>query len=90
MLPSVSPCAVGEHIADLVGRDRLPIIRSQQVTPCGIRVGVCDGIKNSPQSAYGVGILLPGEDIARITIDPALGSILGAFRERNLTPNTDY
>ena len=53
--------------------DGLAVIYSQQVTPVGIAIGIDDRIQYSAQSVGGVGIFLPGKDIAGIIVGPDEG-----------------
>ena len=77
MLPGVSPCAVGQRVTDLVVGDGIAIVGGQQVAPSLVTVGIGDGICGcyTFQTAGGVGILFPVENIARIIVSPGVGEI---------------
>ena len=96
MLPGICPCTVRKRIADGVIGNGLAVIACQQVAPVRITVGIGNRIQCRAQSACGVGILLPGEDVAGIVISPSpglsgllvilpgqlVGSIIGMLWER--------
>ena len=55
VLPTVTPCAVIDKIADLVRRQPFAIIGGQQIVPLTIPVAIGDGIQCRAQRAGGVG-----------------------------------
>ena len=67
MLPGVSPCAVGEHVADGITCYRSSIVAGQQIFPAAI-VGIAYGIQHRTQCAGGVGIFLFLFDIACVIV----------------------
>lgn len=43
MLPGICPGAVRQHVANGITGNGLAVVASQQITPCGITIGVVDG-----------------------------------------------
>lgn len=72
MLPCIRPDPVRGDIADVVIGEGSSIVIFQQVTPVD-RVGVGCGIRRRTQRSGGVGIFIPGCNIARIIIGPRPG-----------------
>lgn len=65
-LPNVDIGAIKQHVANGITGNSLAIVASQQIAPCGITIGIGDGINNSIQCSSGVSILLAAGNIAYI------------------------
>jgi len=73
MLPSISPVAKGQRIADLIIGEGSAVVFGQQVAPVSITVGIICGIGGGSQLSGGIGILGLVLNVARIVIAPGPG-----------------
>ena len=87
--PSVSPCAVGQQVADLVIGPGHAVIGSQQVAPGAVTVGV--GIGCGGRAGNGVVLISKRIFLARITVEgrliPPTVSSLGS---KKVSPKIEY
>ena len=60
-------------VAHAVVGDGLAVVFRQQVAPGSIAVGIGDGIRSGTHGSGGVGIFLPGFDVAAVVVIPAGG-----------------
>ena len=65
VFPSVSPGTIAQNIANGIIGNILTVVGSQQIAPVGIAVPVVYSFGWCTQCASGVGVLLPGKNVAR-------------------------
>ena len=73
MLPCIGPGPVIQGVADFVVGYGCAVVIGEQVAPLAVAIGIGDGVQHLAKAFLGVGILLAGQDVARVIVGPYPG-----------------